>query len=145
MDHNKLWKVLKVCPSPPVQYESFIADVSSEAYIWEFKVSKVQSTWYCNFPQALRLSLVEDCIKALSSVQFSSVTQLCPTPCNPMNCSTPGLPVNHQLPEFTQIHVHRFMALRDVKKDQFRFHSFAKCRPFWSNTVRAISSGLLFA
>ena len=41
------------------------------------------------------------------SVQFSSVTQLCPTLCDPMNCSTPGLPVYHQLPEFTQTHVHR--------------------------------------
>ena len=41
------------------------------------------------------------------SVQFSSVTQLCPTLCDPMNCSTPGLPVRHQLPEFTQTHVHR--------------------------------------
>ena len=39
--------------------------------------------------------------------QFSSVTQLCPTLCNPMDCSTPGLPVHHQLPEFTQTHVHR--------------------------------------
>ena len=38
---------------------------------------------------------------------FSSVTQLCPTLCNPMNPSTPGLPVHHQLPEFTQTHVHR--------------------------------------
>ena len=42
-----------------------------------------------------------------ASVQFSSVAQSCPTLCNPMNCSTPGLPVYHQLPEFTQIHVHR--------------------------------------
>ena len=41
------------------------------------------------------------------SVQFSSVTQLCPTLCDPMNCSTPGLPVHHQLPQFTQTHVHR--------------------------------------
>ena len=41
------------------------------------------------------------------SVQFSSVAQSCPTPCDPMNCSTPGLPVHHQLPEFTQTHVHR--------------------------------------
>ena len=39
--------------------------------------------------------------------QFSLVAQLCPTLCNPMNCSTPGLPVHHQLPEFTQTHVHR--------------------------------------
>ena len=39
--------------------------------------------------------------------QFSSVAQSCPTLCDPMNHSTPGLPVHHQLPEFTQIHVHR--------------------------------------
>ena len=39
-------------------------------------------------------------------VQFSSVAQSCPTLCNPMNHSTPGLPVHHQLPEFTQTHVH---------------------------------------
>ena len=41
------------------------------------------------------------------TIQFSSVAQSCPTPCNPMNRSTPGLPVHHQLPEFTQTHVHR--------------------------------------
>ena len=40
------------------------------------------------------------------SVHFISVTQSCPTLCDPMNCSTPGLPVHHQLPEFTQTHVH---------------------------------------
>ena len=40
------------------------------------------------------------------SVQFSSVAQSCPTLCNPMNCSTPGLLVHHQLPEVTQTHVH---------------------------------------
>ena len=44
---------------------------------------------------------------AISSVQFSSVAQSCPTLCNPMNRSTPGLPDHHQLPEFTQTHVHR--------------------------------------
>ena len=43
----------------------------------------------------------------ISSVQFSSVAQSCPILCDPMNCSTPGLPVHHQLPEFTQTHVHR--------------------------------------
>ena len=42
----------------------------------------------------------------VSSVQFSSVAQSCPTLCDPMNCSTPGLPVHRQLPEFTQTHVH---------------------------------------
>ena len=39
--------------------------------------------------------------------QCSSVAQSCPTLCDPMNCSTPGLPVHHQLPEFTQTQVHR--------------------------------------
>ena len=38
---------------------------------------------------------------------FSSVAQWCPTLCHPMNRSTPGLPVHHQLPEFNQTHVHR--------------------------------------
>ena len=42
-----------------------------------------------------------------SSVQFSPVSQSCPTLCIPMNRSTPGLPVHHQLPEFTQTHVHQ--------------------------------------
>ena len=41
------------------------------------------------------------------SVRFRSVAQSCPATCDPMNCSTPGLPVHHQLPEFTQTHVHR--------------------------------------
>ena len=43
----------------------------------------------------------------IPSVQFSSVAQSCLTLCDPMNCSTPGLPVHHQLPEFTQTPVHR--------------------------------------
>ena len=40
------------------------------------------------------------------NIQFSSVTQSCPTLCNPINHSTPGLPVHHQLPELTQTHAH---------------------------------------
>ena len=40
-------------------------------------------------------------------VQFSSVAQSCPTLCDPMNRSMPGLPVHHHLPEFTQTHIHR--------------------------------------
>ena len=40
------------------------------------------------------------------SFLFSSVSQSCPTLCDPMDCSTPGLPVHHQLPEFTQSNVH---------------------------------------
>ena len=43
---------------------------------------------------------------SISSVQFNSVTQLCLTLCDPMDCRTPDLPVHHQLPEFIQTHVH---------------------------------------
>ena len=42
----------------------------------------------------------------LFGVQFSSVAQSCPALCDPMDCSTPGLPVHHQLMEFTQAHIH---------------------------------------
>ena len=44
---------------------------------------------------------------SISSVQFSSVAQSCPTLCDPVDCSTPGFPVHQQLQEFTQTHVHR--------------------------------------
>ena len=57
------------------------------------------------FPQALKLFQFKY-ILTHRSVQFSSVAQSCPTLCNPMNHSTPGLPVPHQLPEPTQTHVH---------------------------------------
>ena len=47
------------------------------------------------------------CVLFRESVEFSSVAQSCPTLCDPLACSTPGLPVHHQLPELTQTHVHR--------------------------------------
>ena len=79
------------------------------------KISKQQSSRW-NFFVCLSSILVD--IKQLRSkqsvyvhmcidyVQFSSVTQSCLTLCDPMNRSTPGLPVHHQLPESTQTHVH---------------------------------------
>ena len=48
----------------------------------------------------------ENYINSLASVQFHSFDQSCPTLCDPMDCSRPGLPVHHQLPEFIQTHVH---------------------------------------
>ena len=72
---------------------------------------------HCRFSQHLPLDLhFSQCLggilspvspTVLSSVQFSSVDQLCLTLCDPMNHSMPGLPVHHQLLEFTQTHVHR--------------------------------------
>ena len=51
-------------------------------------------------PSAIRFQVVHGSCFAIT--QFSSVAQSCPTLCDPMDCSTPGLPVHHQLPEFTQ-------------------------------------------
>ena len=70
-----------------------------------FKYSQVGTKWLCKLA---RNSVYSDSFFCLimCSVQFSSVTQSCLTPCNPMDSSTPGLPVHHQLPEFTQTHVH---------------------------------------
>ena len=62
------------------------------------------------FKKERKESTQQDCLargKTCCSVQFSSVAHSCLTLCNPMNHSTPGLPVHHQLPEFTQTHVHR--------------------------------------
>ena len=61
----------------------------------------------CYFWAENKLSSLQCLMWYLCSVQLSSVTQLCLTPCDPVNRSTPGLPVHHQLPEFTQTHVHR--------------------------------------
>ena len=55
----------------------------------------------------MKILLASKLIFETMSVQFSSVTQSCPTLCDPMDCSTLGFPVHHQLPEFTQTHVHR--------------------------------------
>jgi len=62
-------------------------------YVWGYFITYQTGT---NIPQG----------KNKRSSSFRSVAQSCPTLCDPMNCSTPGLPVHHQLPEFTQTHVH---------------------------------------
>ena len=59
-----------------------------------------------------------------TNFQFSSVTQSCPTLCDPMNHSTPGLPVHHQLPEFTQTHVHQ---VGDVIQPSHPVVPFSSC------------------
>ena len=64
--------------------------------------------FYIVFPQILLFLLYLLPVYLVNkSVQFRSVTQSCPTLCNPMDHSTPGLPVHHQLSEFTQTHAHR--------------------------------------
>ena len=63
------------------------------------KTQKAPEMWCLNV--GLNKNIFKD-----SSVQFSSVAQSCPTLCQPMDCSTPVLPVHQQLLEFTQTHVH---------------------------------------
>ena len=71
------------------------------------------SAWHALFTLVWRIqgvtpaTLTAAGLAQFSSVQFSSVARLCLTVCDPMNCSMPGLPVHHQLPEFTQTHTHR--------------------------------------
>ena len=57
--------------------------------------------WQCGLGDSIRSHRLS--VQSYKT-QFSSVTQLCPTFCDPMDCSTPGLPVHRQLPELTQIH-----------------------------------------
>ena len=79
-------------------------DQSSLCFIvvpcWLFVLNIAVCTCLSQIPN-LSLSLTP-----FPSVQFSSVAQSCPTLCDPMNCSMPGLPVHHQLLEFTQTHIH---------------------------------------
>ena len=68
---------------------------------------KTSTSALSTIPKPLTVCITTNYRKLFQSVQFSSVAQSCPTLCDPMNCSTPGLPVHHQLLEFTQTHVHR--------------------------------------
>ena len=117
--------VAQLCPmlcnpmhcSPPgsCDHEIFQARILEWLAISYSRVSshpRGQTGVYCIFCPAGRFFTAEPLGKPLavsiSSVQFSSVLSLiCVRLCDPMNCSTPGLPVHHQLQEFTQIHVHR--------------------------------------
>ena len=89
--------------SPALQADS----LPSEPPATVFDNCNPKQLAYCLYPR----SIINCWRKALTldflSVQFSSVAQSCPTLCDPKNRSTPGLPVHHQLPEFTQTHVHR--------------------------------------
>ena len=83
-----------------------LALINSPVNIQLLLETQTQVTSFCFFfflslQKKLRTSFLY-----LKSVQFSSVTQLCPTLCDPMDYSTPSLPGHHQLPEFTQTHVH---------------------------------------
>ena len=76
--------------------------------IFKIRILKRFANPFSNGPRFVRTLHHDPSIMGgTSSVHFSSVAQSCPTLCNPMNCSTPGLSVHHQFLEFTQTHVHR--------------------------------------
>ena len=75
-----------------------LAKVSNPVVILHFPSLKI-----CTFTKGLHKWMKK---KKKKTHQFSSVTQLCPTLCDPMDCRMPGIPVHHQLPEFTPTHVH---------------------------------------
>ena len=106
------------------RFFTFITLIKSSHYLLVWRVSVESSAVifmgiplcviHCFFPATFNscflclifLSLTNMCL-GVFCLQFSSVAQSCPTLYDPMNCSKPGLPVHHKLPEFTQTHVHR--------------------------------------
>ena len=81
---------------PPILWKHFEEIVGGGAAL-------ILSSKFCSFSAGFQIQII---LLILRSFQFSSVTQICPTLCNPMDCSTPSLLVYHQLPEFAQTHVH---------------------------------------
>ena len=92
----QVWKQLKY-PSSDMEKDDAI-------YTYKHKHTQYYSTTKQEWNSAICHYVDEP---RAYSVQFSPVSQSCPTLCNPMNSTMPGLPVHHQLPKFTQTHVHR--------------------------------------
>ena len=97
--HRRKWKYIAT------QNMNVYSSITYNGQKWKWSKCPSTTEW---IKQKVLLAFLQRLIFFISlSVQFSSVPQSCPPLCNPMNCSTPGLPVHQQLPEFTQTHVHR--------------------------------------
>ena len=92
----------------------FILAYSPWTMLWQFQVDgRGTQPYYMHVSILPQTPLPSETVKSVSTVQtmtlttlqFSSVAQSCLTLCDPMNCSTPGLPIHHQLPELTQTHL----------------------------------------
>ena len=92
------WSPLGLTGLMPLQSEE-LSRVISNATVQMHQFFSTQLSLWSN-------SHIHTWLLEKPSVQFISVAQSCPTLCDPMDCSTPGLPVHHRLPESTQTHVH---------------------------------------
>ena len=103
MDHNKLWKILKEMGIPD-HFTCLLRNLyaGQEATV---KTRHGTMDWFQIGKGVSQGCILSPCLFHLDA-EFSSVAESCLTPCDPTNCSTPGLPVHHQLPESTQTHVH---------------------------------------
>ena len=102
--------LIKQCILPCESQKSFSAFKVAIWTMWKSRKHRQFSSLLNNKkvrPEDIQNNQPEMMVTGCSaSVQFSSVTQSCLTLCDPMDCSTPGHPVHHQLPEFTKTHVH---------------------------------------
>ena len=96
----------KIMASGPITSWQIDGETVETVSDFIFLGSKITVDGDCSHDIKRCLLLGRKVMTNFSSVQFSSVAQSCLTLCDPMNPSTPGLPVHHQLPEFTQTHVH---------------------------------------
>ena len=103
VDHNIMWKILKEMGIP----DHLIYLLRNLYPVQEATVRTMYGTidWFKIGKGVQQGYIFSLCLLNLNA-EFSSVAQSCPTLCNPMDCSMPGLPVHHQLPEFTQTYVH---------------------------------------
>ena len=113
--HKNIWNYMYVSlqlEDKPPENRNFVFPADSQ-FLWHclsHGMLSINTCWMNEFSYSVyfhELFVTPGIIKEKASVQFSSAAQSCPILCDPMNHSTPGLPVHHQLLEFTQTHIHR--------------------------------------
>ena len=106
------WRRFEIVQNNLIRHKYWGCWADFQTYLkWGISLRNHQIMWISKdieklIPLLNKVEYIYVCTYIWDSVQFSSVTQSCPTLCDPVNCSTPGLPVHHQFPEFTQTHVH---------------------------------------
>ena len=103
---TNIFKGLDLVDRVPEELWTEVCNIVQEAVIETIPKKKKCKEAKCLSEETLQIAEEKGNRKQERKVQFSSVARSCPTLCDPMNCSTPGLPVHHQLPESTQAYVH---------------------------------------